>query len=247
MCVVGVLVLVIMVKVCSFNCNSLKNSIAEVSELCCKNDILFLQETWLSKFELIMLNKIHKDFFGLGVSAFDSSSALLNGRPFGGVAVLWKRSIQSSTEVKVISERIMQIDLSTNVGVVSLLNVYLPTDYRDSESYDQFCMSLGQLACAIDILSAKTNCFGIIGDFNANSYGSAFFAELVEFCADNGLVLSDTSFLGATIAILTLLSVLLMVLLPGLIIVYAVTTYILEFKVSLFCMISVSLIICLSL
>ena len=42
-------------------------------------------------------------------------------------------------------------------------------------------MVLGQLACAIDILSVKTAFWGVIGDFNANGYGSAFFEELVEF------------------------------------------------------------------
>ena len=122
-----------------------------------------------------MLNKIHKDFLGLGVSAFDSSSALLKGRPFGGVAILWKRSLQSSVKVRVISERIMEIVITTNNGTVTLLNVYLPTDYRDSESHDQFCMCLGQLACSLELICTKTNYFGIIGDCNANGHGSSFF------------------------------------------------------------------------
>ena len=186
-----------MLSVCTFNCNSLKNSCVTIAELCTKSDIIFLQETWLSKFELFMLNNIHTDFIGLGVSAFDSSDALLNGRPYGGVAVLWKRSLQSSINVKVISERVMETDIMTNEGVVSLLNVYLPTDYRDSESYDEFCMTLGQLACILDILSAKSNFYGIIGDFNANGRGSTFFTELSEFCTENGLMISDSHFLGA--------------------------------------------------
>ena len=62
-------------------------------------------------------------FFGLGISAFDSSIALLNGRPFGGVAILWKKSLQSSVKVKIISERIMELDILTSIGSVALLNV----------------------------------------------------------------------------------------------------------------------------
>ena len=97
-----------MIKICSFNCNSLKNSVVEIRELCDQTDVIFLQEIWQSKFELSMLNKVHSDFLGLGVSAMDSGSALLKGRPFGGIAILWKKSLQSYAKVKVISDRIME-------------------------------------------------------------------------------------------------------------------------------------------
>jgi len=42
----------------------------------------------------------------------------------------------------------------------------------------------------------STNYFGVIGDCNANSYGSRFFSELLEFCSENGLLVSDLQFLG---------------------------------------------------
>ena len=89
---------------------------------------------------------------------------------------------------------------------MTLLNVYLPTDYRNVESYDLFCMSRGQLACNIDLICSKTNYFGIIGDCNANSFGTSFFAELIEFCTENGLVLSDALFLGPTSSTYTYVS-----------------------------------------
>ena len=187
-----------MLQICSFNCHSLKNSLSEVSSVSDKNDLVFLQETWLAKFELPMLNTIHPDFLGLGTTAFDSSASLLCGRPYGGVAILWRKSLQPLIKVSILSERIMQIDVMTKKGTVSLLNVYLPTDYRDSESHDQFCMCLGQLACELDLISTKTSYFGIIGDFNANSHGSVFFSELADFCSDNGLLISDVLFLGSS-------------------------------------------------
>ena len=123
-----------MLKLCSFNCHSLKNSLPEVSSICDKNELVFLQETWLAKFELSMLSNIHKDFLGLGTTAFDSSSSLLCGRPFGEVAIMWKKNLQPLIKVSVISERIMQIDILVGTSTISLLNVYLPTDYRDTES-----------------------------------------------------------------------------------------------------------------
>ena len=74
---------------------------------------------------------------------------------------------------------------------------YLPTDYRDMGSHDRFCMSLGQLASTVDVIFSKTSNAGIIGDFNANAYGSPFFLELKEFCEDNGLIMSDVDLLGS--------------------------------------------------
>ena len=195
-----------MIRICSYNCNSLKNSLIDVRRLCDSNDIIYLQETWLARFELFMLNQIHDDFFGLGVSAFDSCSALLSGRPFGGIAMLWKKSLQGSIKAKVISDRIMVMDISTNLGVVSLYNVYFPTDYRNADSHDQFCLTLGQLACSVELAGMRTNFIGILGDFNANAYGSPFYLELVEYCSENGLVISDVEILGSSSSTYTYIS-----------------------------------------
>ena len=112
-----------MLQLCSFNCHSLKNSISELQEVCEHNDIVFLQETWLAKFELQMLHEVHEEFLGLGVSSFDSTAGLLSGRPFGGLAILWKRALHSCITAKVISDRVMELDLVTNKGTVSFLNV----------------------------------------------------------------------------------------------------------------------------
>ena len=124
-----------MLRICSFNCHSLKSSLHEVSVICENNDLVFLQETWLAKFELPMLNSIHQSFLGLGTTAFDSSSALLLGRPYGGVAILWRKALQPAIKVKIVDERIMHVDIMSNTSTVSLVNVYLPADYRDQYSH----------------------------------------------------------------------------------------------------------------
>ena len=41
-----------MLKVITYNCQGLKNSLQDVSKLCQYYDFLFLQETWLFNFEL---------------------------------------------------------------------------------------------------------------------------------------------------------------------------------------------------
>ena len=68
----------------SFNCKNIKSSIDNVRQLCDDvNDIVFLQETWLTHDELYVLKSLHPDFYADGVSAMDNSCGMIQGRPFG--------------------------------------------------------------------------------------------------------------------------------------------------------------------
>ena len=105
-----------------------------------------------------------------------------------------------------ISERVMRTDLSTNIGLITLFNVYLPTDYRDLESLDNFCMCLGQVSSLVDTALATSPFVGISGNFNANIIGSIFFTELQEFADDKGMVISDFLLLGDNVNTYTFVS-----------------------------------------
>ena len=180
-------------RVVSFNCRSVKSSMVAIHSLCDKNDIVFLQETWLSQVDLPLLNNIHPHFIGVGVSGFDINSSILVGRPYGGIAVLYKKNSQSNVSVEIVSQRIMLITLSTDKGCIKLMNVYLPTDYRDLESYENFCSVISELKCEVDKCLNITHMVGIMGDFNANSLkgGSRCFQEVQEFCSEYNFVMSD--------------------------------------------------------
>jgi len=52
-------------KICSYNCRSLKSSVYDVIQMCEKHDIVCLQEHWLLPSELGMLSELHADFMGL--------------------------------------------------------------------------------------------------------------------------------------------------------------------------------------
>ena len=49
-------------------------------------------------------------------------------------------------------------------------------------------MCLGELTCALEIIRAQTCLYGILGDCNANGYGSRFKSEIFEFCEDNNFI-----------------------------------------------------------
>ena len=72
----------------------------EIRDLCDSSDIIFLQETWLSDQELPILANIHEDFYGQGISSIDSSGGILQGRPHGGLAILWRKSITARCRIK---------------------------------------------------------------------------------------------------------------------------------------------------
>ena len=110
---------------------------------------------------------------------------------------MWRRNIQAAVKVFQVGncDRLMQLDLTTRDGRVTLLNVYMPTDYRDLDSRDEYGMMLGLLHNMIVQVRSSTCMFAVIGDFNANSHGSRFYNDLKEFCDDTGMFIADVSML----------------------------------------------------
>jgi len=90
-----------------------------LNNLCELYDIVLIQEHWLLPFELGLLNNIHDDFIGIGVSAVDITSDLLKGRPYGGTAILYNKALVSGTNVINCDEpRMCAISIDTNNGPV---------------------------------------------------------------------------------------------------------------------------------
>ena len=86
-------------KVISFNCKAIKRSIEGVRALCQLADVVALQETWLLPHDLPLLSTIDDGFGSTGTSAVDTAAGLLSGRPYGGVALLWRKSVFEKVSV----------------------------------------------------------------------------------------------------------------------------------------------------
>ena len=86
----------------------------------------------------------------------------------------------------------MGIELTDNKERNCLfLNVYLPVE--SNNTYDSFMHYLGKISY---------NFIYALGDYNAHTdccKNRKFGNELLTFCSDEGLVLSDVNFLGKTI------------------------------------------------
>ena len=70
----------------------LKSSINDVASLCENHDVILLQETWLLPHDMCLLQNVHNEFYGEGVSSVDTTGGILIGCPYGGLAVLWRKS-----------------------------------------------------------------------------------------------------------------------------------------------------------
>lgn len=179
----------------SFNCKNIKSSVNEVQDICDRCDIVLLQETWLQDSEMHLLNNMHEDFYATGLSSMDTSHGLITGRPHGGTAILWRKSIGSLCSIKNYGDpRIIGIEVRGRDAYALILNVYLPyCCYGNSEAFDYYLSLIDSVIT--DYCSPYVY---VIGDFNADTrsgkegvISQMFGKSLVKFCEEECIVLAD--------------------------------------------------------
>ena len=156
-------------KVASFNCKGFYSSTVEILELCEDHDIVFLQETWLSPQRLNEISQISKDVHTFAISSMDDKEKIHTGRPYGGTAILWKKSIDASRIVN-YDNSIIGIKVNLEESYLTLVNVYLP--YSCNTNVDAYLQYLSKLQNFYEEFGCNVS---IIGDFNASEQ-KLFFA-----------------------------------------------------------------------
>ena len=140
-------------NVCSFNCKNIKTSVTELNDLCTNYDFVLLQETWLSRPELPMLSPINSALTGYGLSSMDEESQIFSGRPFGGIAILWRKCFNAYCSIKLYDcDRIIGIEYAYDSFKALFLCVYLP--YDCAENFDDYMFYLSQLLQIIEDFSS---------------------------------------------------------------------------------------------
>jgi exonuclease III len=189
-------------RLVSFNCKNVKRSIDGVRDLCRTCDLIALQETWLLPEDIPYLGTIDAGFCYTGTSAVDTAGGILRGRPFGGVALLWKSSVfQEVSVLQCDSARVCAIKLITNDRPVMVVNVYMPTDSR--ENLPDFTDCLSKVSAIVNEYGVES--VFILGDFNAD-VASLFYTELQHFCNDHSLSCVDIDLLGLNSGTYTFIS-----------------------------------------
>ncbi|CAK1598235.1 unnamed protein product [Parnassius mnemosyne] len=182
-------------RLISFNCKSIKRSFEGVRELCRSADVIALQETWLLPHELPLLSTIDSDFGATGTSAINTSDGLLTGRPYGGVALLWRKSVfQTVSVINCDNVRTAAIKITVSNRSVVIFSVYMPTNCNENLFIFTECLSLIK-----SIIEVEENCgveaFYLLGDFNAHPK-EIFYNELINFCNDHTWYCADVDMLG---------------------------------------------------
>jgi len=131
------------VELVSYNARGFRSGKAFITELLLDCDILCLQEHWLLDEHLNDLN-VCDDFIATGVSGMDSESYIC-GRPFGGCAIFFHKSLSSKVSVcQVSSRRFCAIHIELDCQTL-LVCVYLPFDNGLLSGHLDFQEALGEL------------------------------------------------------------------------------------------------------
>ena len=153
-------------RCCSFNCRGWNNGKITLKNYVDSIDLCFVQEHWLLRDCLNLVNEISPDLYSAGVSGINCDF-LWRGRPYGGCSLLYRKSLDSCvTPLDTHSDRFCSLKICDLSGVSYLLIcVYMPCNY-DQSSYGDYLNTLGELEGFIEL----QNCdfVVIVGDFNVD-------------------------------------------------------------------------------
>ncbi|XP_045499418.1 uncharacterized protein LOC123697044 [Colias croceus] len=181
------------INLISFNCKNVTRSVECVRQLCRSADVVALQETWLMPHDLGFLAAIDDDFACTGTSAVDTSAGVLRGRPYGGVALLWRKvAFPTVTVVKCNSVRLAAIKIELSDRSILIFSVYMPTE--SNENLVEFTECLSEMTAIID--SHNVQSVFMLGDYNAHP-GESFATELLTFCAEQSWSCVDLELMPA--------------------------------------------------
>lgn len=136
--------------------------------------------------DLAFLGNIHIDFAFTGNLAVDTAAGVLCGRPYGGVALLWRKSLLSKVSViKCSSVRIAAIKVSLCDRDMQVFSVYMPTN--SSDNLAKFTDCLSEIAAVID--SNGIEAVFILSDYNAHTESYSIVNYLRSVRNNNGYVL----------------------------------------------------------
>ncbi|KAG7304665.1 hypothetical protein JYU34_010007 [Plutella xylostella] len=179
-------------KFVSFNCKNVKRSAQCIQSLCVNADLVALQETWLLPHDITYLGTLDYNFGYTGKSAVDTSTGLLRGRPYGGVAILWRKSVFPCVQVITCkSVRISCIQLSMRNHSALVFSVYMPTDEPDNLT--EFTECLSEIYAIVEGNNVES--VYILGDLNAHP-NTLFCREMLQFCSEQNWLCADFEQLG---------------------------------------------------
>ena len=156
-------------KLASYNCNGFSSNSQYASKLLSQVDVLLLQEHWLYTENLSLLLDLDDYCNFHAVCGMNDSQEVIRGRPYGGVAIIWKNQFDKYIEIiPSESKRVCAILIELEQVKCVIVNVYMPCDPRTQniERVPEFV----EVLQAIDscIVSSGADHVILAGDFNTD-------------------------------------------------------------------------------
>jgi exonuclease III len=139
-------------------------------DLTLSNDIIALQEHWLCDSNMHKLGMCNENYMFHGVSSMNErlSAGLLRGRPFCGVAFLWKKSIDNKIKLLRGTEdgNCLAILLCSGSQPTVIINVYFPCYANTPEYRSTVNRYIGFIESVVVEFSDVNSNVVVVGDFN---------------------------------------------------------------------------------
>lgn len=149
-------------SILSFHCQWVKIKLPIISSFCKIVDITALQESWILPYKISLLNTMDTNFTLFSLSA-GSLEDVLSGRPFGGVSLLWKKSMgHSCSIIRFDEDRLLDLLLKKNNYSLLIMSGY----HQSDDNLLLYVMHLSKIESIIE--NNGVNGVLIIGDFNAD-------------------------------------------------------------------------------
>ncbi len=153
-------------------------------------DIILVQEHWLLSNNLKRIKTALQVFTGIANSGVDEAKCVLERRPYGSCAILWRTGLTQlikPIQVESLSKRICSIILTLNDYRLLIICAYFPT-YPGSAVYSGADLDI--ILSDIEDILQNVNCDGIVlgGDLNSDfSHHSGFVNNINMFMNNHDL------------------------------------------------------------
>ena len=104
----------------------------------------------------------------------DLEDGVMTGRPHGGTAVLWRKSL-TAYPVSNVDKCIVGINIKCQNNSIVIINVYLP--FNSPSNVEAYLKYLGALQILCEAQQSSNLC--IVGDFNANKESTVDSSSIV--------------------------------------------------------------------
>ena len=181
-------------RIISYNCQSFKSKGLIIEGLLEECDIMCLQETFVDTVSSTIFENFHPNFVSSYVPAFRKND-ISAGRPIGGLALFWRKTLNIKYFPVLFTERIMGLKIQIENINYLLINIYCNCDYGDTESLLLYRSILADLSNICESQSFSE--IIIVGDVNADPSKGRFFKDFDAFVRSHSLFFNDISSLPA--------------------------------------------------